>query len=192
MQPEEGKQEQLSNEFDKKNNENTLQAQVEKVRKTKSAPKTCPLKHSNFFLTINSQKNVFNMTEGEKNEVISKFTGIVDKFFNEDIGKYIVMEGSKIGEKFGMPRNAPRDELERRVVGPPKLEYVIEIGPDSHKLHSHGILCMTKRGVDTKLDYHAINKYFSEKLGYEIHFKCELFRDAKRDLQAYIRKAPAV
>lgn len=174
----------------------TLQEQIVKAnsnsKKVKGPPKTCPLKHSNFFLTINSQKNVFNMSEGEKNQLVENFTGTVRQFFNNDIKNYLVMEGSKIGEKFKMPRDASREELERRIIDKPKIEFVIEIGPESHKLHSHGILCISKRGVDTKLDYSGITKYFNEKLGYAIHFNCQLFRDAKRDLQAYISKAPVV
>lgn len=160
-------------------------------KKKKAVPKTCPLKHSNFFLTINSQKNVNSFSIDEKQPFIDKFTEVTREFYNNDIQKFIVVEGSKIGEKYNMPRNLSRDELIKRITNV-KVEFVIEIGPESYKLHNHGMICITKRGLDTKLDYTAIVKYFNEKLGYEIHFNSQLFRDAKADLSHYMEKAPVV
>ena len=161
------------------------------VKKVKKEPKTCPLKHSNFFLTINSQKNIYSYGEQEQAQITEQFHTVVREFFNNDFNNFIKLEGSKVGEKFGMVRNAPRDELFKRITNC-KIEFVFEIGPESHKLHSHGMICIAKRGVDTKLDFSAIKKYFTEKLGYEIHFHSQLFRDAKENLQEYMKKAPVI
>ena len=166
---------------------------VVKVSKKKNPPQTCPKKHSNFFLTINSQKNVYSMEEAEKNKVMNEFQDVIRKFYNGgDFTKFIKLEGSKVGEKFGLPRNAPREELEKRIVDKIKVDFVIEVGTEQGRLHSHGMVCIAKRGLDTKLDYTGINKYFKDNLGYDIHFKCELFRDAAANLAEYIRKGPAI
>ncbi len=63
------------------------------------------------------------------------------------------------------------------------------MGDEQGRLHSHAMICVSKRGLDTKLDT-GIKKYFSDNLGYEIYFHNRLFRDAKAELQNYINKKP--
>ena len=166
-----------------------MEIQTEEVKKTKAKPKICPLKHSNFFLTINTQKDVSKLNENEYKELLEKFKTVMDEFYNVELKNFVIMSGSKVGEGYGMPKNAPREELEKRVEKA-TCEYVIEVGPNSHKLHSHGMLCFTKRGLDTKMDYDKIRNWLEEKMGFTCHFKNELFRDAKKNLQEYIKKAP--
>ena len=58
------------------------------------------------------------------------------------------------------------------------------------RLHTHAMICITKRGLDTKLDYSGVKKYFDNNLGYDVHFKSQLFRDAQKELKNYINKKP--
>ena len=160
------------------------------TKKVEKEPQTCPLKHSNFFLTINSQKDLRSMDIEEKNATVAKFQQVVRQFFNGEFQRFIKLEGSKIGEKYGMPRNAPRTELEKRIVNNIKIDFVFEMGDEQGRLHSHAMICISKRGLDTKLDYSGVKKYFDEQLGYDIHFKSQLFRDSKSVLQDYINKKP--
>lgn len=166
-----------------------MEIKTEEVQTKKPKSKIVPLKHSNFFLTINTQKDMSKLQGDEYNNLLDKFKKVMDEFYNVELKNFVIMGGSKIGEQYGLPKNAPREELEKRIEKA-TCEYVIEIGPNSHKLHSHGMLCFAKRGVDTKMDYDKIRNWLEEKLGFTCHFKNELFRDAKKNLQEYISKAP--
>ena len=160
-------------------------------KKKRAPPQTIPLKHSNFFITINSQKNMLTYPELEQKKLVHDFTNAIREFYNSKLGthEFLIMEGSKQGEKFNLARNAGREDLMKRIIDS-KVKFVIEVGPESHKLHSHGMVAISKRGVDTKLDYNRIRDYFKEKLGYEVHLNVRLFNDAKASLEAYIEKNP--
>lgn len=163
----------------------------EEVKQTKARakPKTCPVKYSNFFVTINSNKNMSTLGPEEYNNTLNKFKEVIGELFNTKIKDFIILAGAKSGEPFGLPRDVPREELEKRIESA-KIEFVIEIGSESHKLHSHALIGLKKRGCDSKLDYENIRKYLEVKLGYTCHFCSILYRDAKQNLQAYISKAP--
>lgn len=162
-----------------------------KATRKRNPPQTTPLKHSNFFITINSQKNMLTMNELEQKKIVNDFTTAVREFYNNKLNthEFLILEGSKQGEKFNLPRNAPREELMSRIKDT-QVKFVIEVGPESHKLHSHGMVAISKRGCDTKLDYGRIRDYFRESLGYEIHLKVLLYNDAQKSLDAYISKNP--
>ena len=160
-------------------------------KKKRNPPQTIPLKHSNFFITINSQKNMLSYPELEQKKLVHDFTNAVREFYNSKLSthEFLLLEGSKQGEKFKLDRDASREDLMKRIKDT-QVKFVIEVGPESHKLHSHGMVAISKRGVDTKLDYNRIRDYFKEKLGYDIHLNVRLFNDAKKSLDAYIEKNP--
>jgi hypothetical protein len=164
-----------------------------KPAKKRNPPQTCPLKHSNWFLTINSQKNMNSYGEIEKKSIVEKFSSVVREFYNQRLRTYefLKVEGSKQGESFNLSRSEPREELLKRIKDT-QVKFVIEIGPESYKLHSHGLIALSKRGLDTKLDYNKIREWLKNQLGYEIHFDVQLFNDAKKSLETYMQKAPIV
>lgn len=167
----------------------TTEIKEVKEKKTRSKPKQCPLKHSNFFFTINSNKNMSSMGSDEYNATLSKFKEVIGEFYNVELKNFIIMQGSKMGTEYGLSKDVSREELEKRIVEA-KCEFVVEIGEQSHKLHSHGLLALSKRGLDTKIDYNKVREWLEQKLGYTCHFNNQLYRDAKKNLQAYISKAP--
>lgn len=166
---------------------------VEEVKPTKkrTKPKTCPLKHSNWFLTVNTNKNTISLQKDELDKLVNDFKNTVREFYNDKLAKleFFVLEGSKQGEGFGMVRNEERDELKKRITDI-KAKFVIEVGPSSHMLHSHGMIAVSKRGLDTKINYSTIKEWFNEKLGYPVHFNAKLYNDAQKSLEAYIEKNP--
>lgn len=161
----------------------------EKTAKKKPMPKQVPLKYSNFFITINSNKNMNNMPTDLYQSTLSKFKSSMELLFNEKIKEFIILSGSKIAIPYGLDRNAPRVELEKRITKA-VIEFTIEIGPESGKLHCHALVGLQKRGVDSKLDYTAIRQWLEQELGYVCHFQSTLYRDAKQSLQNYISKSP--
>lgn len=175
------------------NNVEEIKIDEKSKKKKRNPPQTCPIKHSNWFLTINSQKNMFSYSENEKRKIVEEFSKAVREFFNEKLCKheFMILGGSKQGEKFDLPFMDSRENLVRRITDT-QIKFVIEIGPESHKLHSHGMVAVSKRGLNTKLDYNRIREWFKEKLGYEIHFDATLYNDAQKSLEKYIGKAPAV
>ncbi len=148
-----------------------------------------PKRHSNFFITLNTQKNINALEPDAQEELKKKFEDVLDEFFKNKLKDLIKLQGSKTGAKFGWPVDCTREELESRVEKV-KVDYVIEIGPQSGKLHSHAIICFAKRAVDTKLDYTGIREYFAEKMGFDIYLKSVIYNDAQANLKSYIEKNP--
>jgi hypothetical protein len=158
------------------------------IQKQKKKGNVCKKTHSNFFLTINSQKRLNSLDEPSSRETKEKFSEAVDDFFNNKIMDFIVFDHSKSADEY-YPKSTDREELKSRLIlGDCKVEYVIEIGPQTSCLHSHGLVALAKRGVNTKLDYKKIKEYFDQKLGYPVHFNSRVYTDSKANLQSYIEK----
>ena len=169
--------------------ESTVSEQQHEPKKKKS--NKCPLRHSNFFITINTQKNMNSLSVEESAHLKEKFNSVMDRFYNEKLKDFIIMKPSKSCDTYGLEPNPSQEQLAARVEKA-SAEYVIEIGSESGRLHSHGIICLSKRGCDTKLDYEKIRSWLQESLGFECHFYNTMFRDAKGNLLEYIKKAPIV
>jgi len=148
------------------------------------------VRHSNFFITINTQKNVNGMNAEEAQVLKKKFEEVMDEFYYQKLKDFVIMKGSESGVKYGFKKDATKEELATRITKA-KAEFVIEIGPEKGTLHSHGLIAISKRALDTKLDYEGIRTWFREKMGFEIHFKSILYRDAQANLSDYIRKTVA-
>lgn len=163
------------------------QEQVQQPDVKKKVTGKCPVRHSNWFLTINTQKNMRTMDAEESQQLKDKFESVMDEFYYKKLKEFVKLSASKGGEKYGLPKNANEQEIAARITRA-SAEFVIEVGPESGKLHSHGIVSFSKRAVDTKLDYEKIHEWLNEKMGFVCHFKAVLYRDAKANLQDYIRK----
>lgn len=148
------------------------------------------LKHSNFFMTINTQQNVNTMHADALESLKSRFQDTINELFVQLDERFVILKGSKEGSEYGWPLDDTREKLWGRVEGKPKVQYSIEIGPISGKLHAHIMFSISKRGLDTKLDYSGIKSFIDGKLGNGCHFNAKLFRDAKAELLTYISKNP--
>ena len=173
---------------------NKIVAQKVEKKQEKESAKSKPIakppkRHSNFFLTINTQKNINSMNPEEVDKLKKNFDEALDEFFNIKIKELIKLSGSKTGDKYGWRSDAPYEELEKRIEGV-KIDYAVEIGPESGKLHSHAMICFSKRACDTKLDYNGIREYFSKKLGFDIYMKNIVYTDANANIKSYIEKNP--
>jgi hypothetical protein len=166
--------------------EQSVSAPTGKNKKVGACP---PKRHSNFFLTINTQKNINTMKAGEVDQLKNKFSQALDKLFHEKISGLIKLNGSKTGVKYGWKEDVTREELEKRVEHV-KIDYTMEIGPESGKLHAHAVICFAKRACDTKLDYDGIRKFFNQELGFEIYFYSQVYNDASANIKNYIEKNP--
>ncbi len=76
-------------------NQITTETVEVKAKKVKKEAQTCPLTHSNFFLTINSQKDISSMDIDEQKVFVDRFQAVIRQFFNGDFQRYLRLEGSK-------------------------------------------------------------------------------------------------
>lgn len=155
--------------------------------KKQNKPKKIPLKYSNWFITINTNKNMNAMELEEKESFYKHFEEVIKNFYEKDISDFVIMKGSSQGVNYGMDKNAPREELIKRIENV-SAEYVLEIGEEKFSLHSHALFSIKKRGLETKLDYSKIREYLNEKCGYDVHLNCKLYTDSQKTLSHYITK----
>lgn len=151
--------------------------------KNKQPPKT----RSNFFITLNSQRSLLEMTKEISDEFKQKFTNGVEDFLN-NLNSYVLVETSKTGLKYGMEKTNDINILGKLIEN--KIEYVMEEGPISKKLHAHIMICLEKRGINTKLDYKKIREYFNNYMGYDIHFNVKVYKDVGQNIKDYMQKSP--
>ena len=164
-----------------------LQANTE-IPPKKKKPQKPAKRYSNFFLTINTQKNLRTMDADEVDKLTKKFNAVIDEFYTVKLKDFIILKPSESARKYGLPtEDVPREELEKRIEKV-RVQYVVEVGPESGKLHSHGLVAFTKRVVDTKLDYGMIKDWLTQQMGFTIYFKNVLYNNTQASLEEYIRK----
>jgi len=162
----------------KKNVEKDVQVATKEVAKEKLPPK----RYSNWFLSINSNKNMASYDSDQAKKILSEYICVIDNFFNNEL----VNNFLKLGDVKN-PRAWKDKPLQDRIISI-NIDYVHEIGKDQNRLHTHGLVKVTKRGVATRLDYSKIKKHLNEKLGYNVHFKSKLYTDARSTLKDYMLK----
>ncbi len=140
-----------------------------------------PLRRSNFFLTINSNRSNRTMSPAAFTEFYNFFESMIKNLMDNDIHDFIILKPST--EDDGKLKGVP---LHERVKG--SIQFAIEIGPERGLLHSHAVLVTQHRGVNLKLDYDGLHSYLEKKLDGIYHLYVKLFRDNFVSLQDYISK----
>lgn len=164
-----------------------IETKIKKKRPPQKRTK-CPVKYSNWFITINSQKNINSMNEEEFIEFKTNFENVINSFFEpEKLASFVIASGSKQGETFGMPKDVPREELLKRVEDA-YADYTYEVGSEKNRYHCHALFSIKKRGLDTKLDYDGIRKYIDYACGYTCHINFRLYNNAGANLLEYMKK----
>ena len=158
-----------------------------KEDKKKRVPKTCPNKVSSFFITINTNFYVSDKTESEVNEYREKFTKALETIL-PTFDTFVEFKTSKMGIKFGYSLDDPLPVLLKRIVEN-KLQYVLEVSPNTKRLHAHILFYMKKKGVDTKVKIGDIKNYFINN-GFEGAYVNYKLVTTLCTIEEYMRKNP--
>lgn len=160
-----------------------------KQKKERKPAQTCPLKTSSFFITINTNYHTGDKSEEDYKVYKKKFTGVLAEFL-PDLWKFVDFKTSKQGLKFGYSEGDSVEVLMKkdRIIEN-SCKYVLEISPDTKRLHAHILFFMKKRGVDTKLNMPKIKEYINNAMGGSCYINYKLV-PAVCTLEDYMKKNP--
>jgi hypothetical protein len=129
------------------------------------------LKHSNFFLTINTNQSYKDNDPNIDNDT-EVFVEVIEALLN-NIQSYVKL-----------PAGATFDNN----ITNADIDYVVEKGNAKHMLHCHIFLKFTHT-TDVKLDFGAIRKSICESLGLtSIHLKNRMVRSNNENVLNYMAK----
>jgi hypothetical protein len=133
------------------------------------------LRHSNFFLTVNTNKYVQPMSEEAEEVVIHFIEGLKNIFTKDKIKLYV---------KFKKEGHTFTNQFIRDV----KVEAVPEIGEVQNRLHVHILLAFSHRSC-IHLDLEKIKNEFMKEFNLEnIYINVRSFFDAKANFEDYMNK----
>lgn len=149
---------------------------------------------SNFFITVNTNKSMWNKPEDEILQHIQSFEEKIDIFLNNDLMNDLLDLSDSKESYLTKYQDIPLiqrfviqfDDTGKQIL--PGCEYCTEIGPETGFLHSHMVLQTKHRALNCKLNYSKINKYWKDKLGGKAYVHIELVRDSKQTLREYMMK----
>lgn len=145
-----------------------VKGQVSNFAQTKRAP---VLKHSNFFLTINTNQ-AYKADDPNVENDTQVFVEVIEGMLNHIDGFVKLPAGATFGDN----------------VKGADIDYVVEKGNAQHRLHCHIYLKFT-HNTDVKLNFAAIKKYVGDSLGLpSIHLKNKMVRSNNENVLEYIDK----
>lgn len=155
----------------------------EKKQKNKPGTRKPNLRTSNYFITINTNKSKWNMSEEDYKEFKKLWKDILDEFFNRKLPEFIELSNSN-----------EENELYKKIDLPDRFEtdtditYTTEIGPQRGLIHAHGVIKMSFRALRVRINYEKVNKWLKEQFGYLPYFHAILFRDNLQNIMDYMQK----
>lgn len=134
------------------------------------------LKHSNFFLTINLNKQF--KTYDEAVPLANEFKKVIDNCLAK-ISNYIEINDTV----------HPDAKLDSKWIKKINIQSVVEIGSKYNQPHAHVTIAIT-HWTRVKLNWTKLKEDIREKVGddQEIYLYCKLFRDSQGSLEEYLRK----
>lgn len=136
------------------------------------------LAHSNFFITINTNKSF--QTQDEAQPMTSKLEQVLDKVLAK-VADYIIIE------------EPGKESIEPGMIKAINIDGVAEIGPRSFQPHAHVMIAISHY-TKLKLDYKQLKEDVKTEMGIEedIYFFSKLYRDAKANFLDYMKKTQSI
>lgn len=132
------------------------------------------LRHSNYWITINTNKR-FTGYEEDYQEFVDKFRAVIEEIFDKDLKRYV---------KINKPDHAYNTQYFKDV----SSEAVIEKGGKNNTIHAHIMVKFAHRTSIT-LDYGDIRNKVMNEMGLDSLFMSnKLFRRADDNLERYLYK----
>lgn len=143
--------------------------------KTKEQQKIKQLRHSNFFITINTNKR-YTGNEEDYEEFIEKFKNSIDnQFTNDNIVNLIKVQNEE-------------HELSEKYIKNIDIQSAIELGPTTGTIHSH-ILVKIAHYTNVRLEYQYFKEQIMKDMGLKnIFMNVKLYRNANDTLERYLFK----
>lgn len=167
-----------------------LEQPLVKKKKASRPPNT---RTSNFFMTVNTNKTMFNLPDEQVLEEIRLFEEKIEVFLNKDLPEqfFDLTDSKEAPLEYDDIPLIKRflyiyDENGKQVT--PSVAYCTEIGPGNGYLHCHMTLQTRHKALNVKLSYSKINTYWHEKLGGKAHFDSKLVRDSNFTIEQYMMK----
>lgn len=161
---------------------------VKEEKKKRAEPKTCPIKNTLWFITINSNIYLNDKSEQEANQIKKRFENSLEELL-PSFDNFVEMGTSKLGLKYGYSAEDPREVLcsKDRILAA-ELKYVFELSP-SGRLHAHILFRLKKRGVDTKISTKKIKEAVDKLMNGSCYVNYKLSA-CTQTLEDYMRKNP--
>lgn len=149
-----------------------------------------PLKHSNFYIQINTMTVGDNIGDEKLNELKQVYRKIIADLSVEIENRLLSISGNANDEKkFNIKKADSKNELWLRLEANPKITYFLEIGEQSGMIYLHFLYSVSKRGLDTSIDLSALKDYINGLEGLKAAtISMSVYRDAKADINVYVNK----
>jgi hypothetical protein len=132
-----------------------------------------PIRHSNFYITINTQRRFADTSDPAYEPYKAKFIAALSEFA-DNLHEYV-----KINEE-GV-------EFEEKWFNVPRVQMGIEIGPTTKCLHAHMLVCIPHR-TSISLRYDKLRAHIEAAMEGSIHMNAKLYRNAGDTLENYVFK----
>ena len=134
------------------------------------------LRHSNFYITANTNKTFPDREDPELDRMIGIFTTALEE----------LLESASLPRfmRFQDPTHSWSAEYIKRVCP----ESVVEVGNKKNCLHSHSLVCIAHYS-NIQLDISGLREALKEALGLDLlYLHLQLYRNAHDNLQTYLDK----
>lgn len=131
------------------------------------------LAHSNFLLTINTQR-VYDEGTPQLTEDRALFEKIIEKFLH-NIENYLKIKEDGVS-------------FSKKYFEDIRADYVVELGTKQRRLHTH-IMLMIAHRTKIHLDENAIREYFKKELNVDsLYYNRKVFYSSEQNIQDYLKK----
>lgn len=141
---------------------------------SKKAAQKAKLKHSNFFITINSNQRFVDVKDPAFKAFDKTFRNAIDCVFSKkQFGRFIQYKGTGSGSDVRSVR----------------ISAAAEIGDENHCLHYHILVCVSHHTC-LQLKIAKIREEIADAAGvdYDFYIDVKAFSKAERNIEEYINK----
>ena len=145
----------------------------------KPKKKDTQLRHSNFFITINTNQR-FNKHSEEYQKFNTEFKNVIDKLFNKDNIHNVIQLKNKDAE------------FNNKSIKSVNIDKVVELGPVSGCVHLHAIIS-TEQYTPLQLNFSFIVDFVKQQMKLSnVYLNSKLIKDGMASVKDYLKKGEKV
>jgi len=166
------------------NNKDFQLKEYQPPRKRNKHGRRATIRRSNFFMTFSTNIPMRKLKAEEQEDLKKKFKETMQEFFSTNT-MHEMLELTASKEETPDMKNIT---LNMRFECKPQITVRTELGPKTDCLHCHALLQFVHRGLNVKFNYKKIRQFWNERMGYNIHFDSQPWRNSQANLMDYINK----